>query len=482
MKNWTFLLGLFFLVACGSSVEEKISYADPIEAVENNLIPSVVFEGEAVEPMNILERMEYYKVPGVSIVFFRNDSIEWAKGYGFYSYESSRRIDPYTLFQAASISKPVAAAGVMKLVQTNQLDLDEQVNTYLKKDWQVPMNDFQKEEAVTLRRLLSHRAGVNVHGFPGYEEGEDFPTLVQVLNGVSPANTEKIEVTNTPGAEKKYSGGGYTIVQKIIEDVTGQPFSDYMRNQVLAPMGMANSFYSQPLTPALVNAAAIGHRADGSLVQGKWHHYPELAAAGLWTTPTDLALYAMNLQQIYKGQMVKVLTKNSVQEMLTGVGPMVMDRDNRLVFGHGGANEGFRADWMAFADGDQAGCVIMTNSDNGNALINEVKRSLSKVYGWNYFNPINLNKIELAEEQLKAYAGRYYNESLQMQILIEAKGDHLLLYEIGEEAQKERYYFIGEHEFVRTETNERLKFNFGEANELKGFTYDDRYSFQLIKQ
>jgi hypothetical protein len=137
---------------------------------------------------------------------------------------------------------------------------------------------------------------------------------------------------------------------------------------------------------------------------------------------------------------------------------------------------------MAFADGDQAGCVIMTNSDNGNALINEVKRSLSKVYGWNYFNPINLNKIELAEEQLKAYAGRYYNESLQMQILIEAKGDHLLLYEIGEEAQKERYYFIGEHEFVRTETNERLKFNFGEANELKGFTYDDRYSFQLIKQ
>lgn len=482
MKNWTFLLGLFLMAGCGSSDEEIISYADPIEAVENNLLPSVVFEGETAEPMNILERMENYKVPGVSIVYFRKDSIEWAKGYGFYSYESSRRIDPYTLFQAASISKPVAAGGVMKLVQTNQLDLDEPVNTYLSEDWQVPMNDYQKKEAVTLRRLLSHQAGVNVHGFPGYAEGEDFPTLVQVLNGVPPANTAKIEVVNTPGAEKKYSGGGYTVVQKIIEDVTGQPFFDYMRNQVLKPLGMTNSFYSQPLAPALVNAAAIGHRADGSQVVGKWHHYPELAAAGLWTTPTDLAIYAMNLQQIYQGRMVKVLTKNSVKEMLTGAGPMVMDRENRLAFGHGGANEGYRADWMAFADGDQAGYVIMTNSDNGMALINEIKRSLSKVYGWDYFNPLTLNKVELAEEQLQAYVGRYYNESLQMQILIEVKGDHLLLYEIGEESQKENYHFIGAHEFVRKATNDRLKFNFGAANELKGFTYNDRFAFQLIKQ
>lgn len=482
MKNWTFLLGLFFLVACGSSVEDKITYADPIEAVENNLIPSVVFEGETAEPMNIMERMEYYKVPGVSIVYFRNDSIEWAKGYGFYSYESSRRIDPYTLFQAASISKPVAAAGVMKLVQTNQLDLDEQVNAYLNEDWQVPVNDYQKEEAVTLRRLLSHQAGVNVHGFPGYEEGEDFPTLVQVLNGVPPANTAKIEVVNTPGAEKKYSGGGYTIAQKIIEDVTGQPFSDYMRNQVLKPLGMTNSFYSQPLAPALVNAAAIGHRADGSQVVGKWHHYPELAAAGLWTTPTDLAKYAMNLQQIYRGEMVKVLTKNSVQEMLTGVGPMVMDREERLAFGHGGANEGYRAEWFAFADGDHAGFVIMTNSDNGMTLVNEIKRSISRVYGWDYFNPLTLNQVKLPEEQLKGYTGRYYNESLQMQLLIEVEQDHLMLYEIGEEGQKERYYFIGEHEFVRKATNDRLKFNFSDTNELKGFSYNDRYEFQIIKQ
>ena len=482
MKNWNWVAVLLAIAACTTSQEDQFKYADPVEAVENNLLPAVVFEGESLEPMNILERMEHYKIPGVSIVFFRNDRIEWAKGYGFYSYESSRRIDPYTLFQAASISKPVAAAGVMKLVQTNQLDLDEPVNSYLKEDWQVPMNDYQKEETVTLRRLLSHQAGVNVHGFPGYEEGADFPTLVQVLNGVPPANTDKIEVINTPGGEKKYSGGGYTIAQKIIADVTGQPFSDYMRNQVLKPLGMVNSFYSQPLAPAFINAAAIGHRSDGSQVKGKWHHYPELAAAGLWTTPTDLAIYARNLQQIYQGKMVKVLTKNSVQEMMTGVGPMVMDREERLAFGHGGANEGYRADWFAFTDGDLAGYAIMTNSDKGTALINEIKRSISKVYDWDYFNPLKLKQVRLPEEQLKGYAGRYYNESLQLQLLIEVEQDHLILYEIGEEAQKEQYHFIGSHEFVRKATNERLKFNFNEANELKGFTYDDRYAFQLIKQ
>lgn len=475
-----FLILLIGIIGCQSN--EKSTTEDPIQLVEEGLIPAVVFEGQELPKMNLYERMEHYKVPGVSMVFFRNDSIEWAKGYGSYSFQSSRRIDPYTLFQAASISKPVAAAGILRLAQTNQIDIDQPVNNYLSKDWKIPYNALQKDSAVTLRKLLSHQAGVNVHGFPGYAQGEKLPTTTQILKGVSPANTPTIEVTEVPGSVYRYSGGGYTIAQKVMEEMIDGSLPDYLKNNILLPFGMRNSFFLQPLPDAYKGAAAIGHRSDGTLVVGQWHNYPELAAAGLWTTPSDLANFALELQRIYDGKTINVLNRKSVETMLTGVGPAVYRDQGRLAFGHGGANEGYRNTWWAFADGDRAGFAIMTNSDSGMGLINEIKRSISEAYGWDYFHPETLVLVNLSEEQIRGYQGRYYNEDLQMQIEVIAQPTKLIIYEIGKEAAKESYFPIGSNSFVNADTNDRITFQLEEDNTLSGFDYNNRYTFTLIKQ
>ena len=261
------------LVAIGSARPNPIPAAENanqnarIQRVENG-IPSIPLSGE--EPplqLNIEKLMQLYKVPGLSIAVVDNFKIEWAKGYGVIGTGSSTPVTMYTLFQAGSISKPVAATGTLFLVEHDKLSLDENVNQKLK-SWQVPDNDFTKDEKVTLRRILSHSAGLTVHGFPGYEVGKPIPTLVQIFNGEPPANTAAIRVDLVPGTKYRYSGGGVTIEQQLDIDVTGKPFPQFMRETVLDKIGMSDSSYEQPLPPARAAAAAIGTRADGTPIHG----------------------------------------------------------------------------------------------------------------------------------------------------------------------------------------------------------------------
>lgn len=355
-----------------------------IRSVENGLLPKAE-PGQPAQATSIADRMKFYNVPGVGIAVINNGRIEWARGYGVLEAGGTRNVNEDTLFQAASISKPVTALAAMCLVEAGKLDLDENVNKKLR-SWQAPENEFTKHQKVTLRRLLSHSAGLNNSGFPGYGADGELPTLLQILNGEKPSNTEPMRVECTPGAECRYSGGGYVIVQQLMMDVSGKPFPDLMDELVLGKLGMRHSTFRQPISPEPADSAATGHRGDGKPLPRKWHVYPEMAAAGLWTTPSDLARAAIALRQSSIGVGKTFLSRETAKEMMTrqslegtGLGVSISGEGDSTYFFHFGANEGFRC-VMIMNLKKGRGAVIMTNSDNGDKLSTEIIDSIARTY------------------------------------------------------------------------------------------------------
>jgi CubicO group peptidase (beta-lactamase class C family) len=353
-------------------------------AVENGLLP----KGNQARRETILERMRQLNVPGVSVAVIRGYKLDWAKGYGVADRQSGAAVTNQTLFQAASVSKPVAALGTLKLVERGVLSLDRDVNRDLK-SWKVPANEFTRQHAVDLRSLLSHTAGTTVHGFGGYEVGAPRPTLNQILDGAKPANSAPVRVNKVPGRGFRYSGGGIEIEQRLVMDVTGKPFPELMRNLVLGPLEMSSSTYHQPLPKEMWGRAAAGHDDKGRVIRGKWHVYPEMAAAGLWTTPADMSRYVIEVLLAAEGRSQKVLRGEMTQQMLTpqnggpvGLGPFIENRRDGKRFSHNGANAGFRCGFVGLLKrGD--GAVVMTNSDNGDPLVGEITKSIAAAYGWN---------------------------------------------------------------------------------------------------
>src|ERR1700722_12493975 len=271
-----------------------------IARIENGLLPSVVLEGQPSPDMKLADRMQYYHVPGVSIAFFDHGHIAWTRTYGVADSRNGRLVTPETLFQAGSISKPIAALGALALVENGKLKLDQNVNDELT-SWQVPENDFTAEQKVTLRRILSHSAGTNNHGFAGYESTQALPSVVQILNGAKPANSSAVQVTAVPGSVWSYSSGGIMVMQLVMMEATSKSFPALMHDLVLGPIGMSHSTYDEPLPLDLRDGAAHGHAANGDPVPGGFHAYPEMAAGGLWSTPSDLALAAIELQNEFVG-------------------------------------------------------------------------------------------------------------------------------------------------------------------------------------
>lgn len=359
--------------------------AERIARVENG-IPAIEVPGQAPLKLTVTDWMKVFKVHGLSVAVFDDFKITWAKPYGVRDTASGDPVTTRTLFQAGSISKPVAATATMYFVQQGKLSPDENVNDKLV-TWKVPDNDFTAKEKVTLRRIMSHTAGLTVHGFPGYAVDEPVPSLVQIFNGEKPANTAAIRVDVLPGTIHRYAGGGTTVMQQLLIDVFHKPFPQLLRETVLSKIGMTDSSYEQPQPASRATQMASGYRVDGSMIPGKWHIYPEMAAAGLWTTPTDLSKFAIEIAQAWNGRS-KLLNQATAREMLTPViGEAALGffipKDNPRQFGHGGADEGFQALLIAFADTGQ-GAALMANSDNGIRLMNLVAGSVAREYGWKY--------------------------------------------------------------------------------------------------
>lgn len=369
------------VAGAGTDIEQRIA------RIQNGLQPPVLFEGSKSTPL--AARMQELHVPGVSIAVIHAGKLEWARGFGVMSLGGPPVTDE-TLFQAASISKPVTTLAVLRLVQAGKLDLDADVNQYLK-SWKVPDNEFTAQNKVTLRELLTHSGGVTVHGFRGYAVGEALPSLIQILNGEPPANNSPIRVDAIPGETWRYSGGGFVIAQQVVDDVTGVAFPKLMHDQVLDPLGMKHSTYQQPLPAKLLAHAATPYRDnDNPLPGGAPFVYPELGPAGLWTTPSDLARFAIAIQAAATHRS-RLLSAASVHDLLVphideqALGLSTGGKTERKYFTHGGVNFGYRCMLVAYQAGD--GAVIMTNSDNGDALIREVLRTIAHEYGWPDFAP-----------------------------------------------------------------------------------------------
>jgi CubicO group peptidase (beta-lactamase class C family) len=356
---------------------------------------------------SLAERMRFFRVPAVSIAVIDNYRVAWAYAAGLRDVASHSLATTSTLFQAASMSKPVAAAGILRLFEEKDLNLDADVNTMLH-SWHVPAPPDGSTEKVTMRRLLSHSAGINVHGFAGYDRDAPLPTLVQVLDGAPPANSEPIRVTAVPGSATEYSGGGTSIAQQLAIDVSSRRFPLFMQQTLLDPLGMSDSTFDQPLPQAFWSRAAGGYYSDGKPVHRGWHVYPTMAAAGLWMTATDLATFVIAIQNALRGQGKPPMDATVAREMTTkasgdfGLGPELRPG----YFTHNGANEGFQGVFLGLTEGGK-GVAIMANSDNGILLANNIVHSVAKAYRWPVLQPRPKAAIALSPAAMQNVTGKY---------------------------------------------------------------------------
>lgn len=393
----------------------KSSIHDRATRALHNLRPETPFPLRNGRPRSLADLMHKHGTPGVSVAIVDHGEVAWESGFGMRSADKPDKVDRATLFQAGSISKAVFAMAVMRLVDNGTLDLDEDVNAYLT-SWQVPSNGGWAPR-LTLRHLLSHTAATSVHGFPGYPVSGPVPTLVQVLDGIPPANTLPIVVEGIPGFSYRYSGGGTTIAQLVIMDVLGRSFPDLMRELVLDPVGMKNSTFQQPLPPDKAMVAASGHPWNGVPVVGGWHVYPEMAAAGLWTTAGDLArLGAEMLRILGGGHSLMGLGQETAASMLrpqlshqriggdfVGIGWFCSGEGHNFHFGHGGEDHGFLAQMRMFT-ASASGAVVMMNSIQGWPLISQVLSALGHEFGWTFGSDTH---AEAGVLDYGSLAGRY---------------------------------------------------------------------------
>jgi CubicO group peptidase (beta-lactamase class C family) len=428
-----------------------------IERVEKGLLPPVLVKGGPA--WTIQERLKFHKIPGASIAVINDYKVEWAKAYGVKDIDTNEPVSTETLFQAGSISKPVAAMVALKKVEQGKIALDEDINNKLT-SWKLPDNEFTAKKKVTLANLLSHTGGLTVHGFPGYAVGEKIPTLQEVLNGSAPANTAPVRVNMEPGTKFRYSGGGVTIAQLAIMDIEKKPYPQIAQETVLGPLNMTSSTYSQPLPDQIRKKAASGYRINGKPVEGKIHIYPEMAAAGLWTTPTDLAKFAIEVQLSLTGKSNKVLSRETTAKMVTpfiedivGLGFFVEKHGAATYFGHGGADEGFRAQLLVNRDKGY-GAVVMVNSDNAQ-IINEIFRSIAKEYKWDEYLPQPVDVVSVDSNKLDDYVGRFLVNPDRVLSITKENGK---LYGEPTASPRVELFAVSENEFIRSDANVRYTF------------------------
>lgn len=451
-----------------SSVEARIA------RVEHGLSTPVVLKGVPGQKMDLRARMAHHQVPAVSIALIDEGTVQWARAYGVVEAGQSPVVaaTPQTLFQAASISKAVSAIGAMRLVQEGRLALDDPANAQLT-TWKLPDNALTQATPVTLRMLLNHSAGTTVHGYFGYAQGQNVPTLPQVLDGVPPAQSDPVRVDIQPGTAWRYSGGGYSVVQQMVTDTTALPFERYMQKAVLQALGMTHSTFALPLTARQRASTAAGHLENGAVVPGRWHAYPESAAAGLWTTPTDLAQVVLEMQRATGDSAGFVLKHDTATTMLTrglgeyGLGFYVEELGPVSSFSHSGGTAGFRSQLYGYT-GSGRGAVIMTNSDNGAALIDEILASISAEYGWPEFKVVEKTALPGSPEVNQQLVGEY--RLMDTQATLAAEGERLYLHSPLLGAQRLELFPLSPDRFFMTDQDRELQVQRDGDRKVIGFT------------
>lgn len=469
------LITLFLLAlpAFGQDVNEKI------KLFENNLIH---WDQSRTKKWTLKERMAFYNMNAVSIAVIKDYKVEWVKAYGFADVSEQRIATPQTLFQAASISKSINSLGILKLVEQGKLGLDEDINNYLT-DWKFPYDEESKGKKISIAHLLSHRAGLSVHGFAGYENGTKLPTTIETLNGAEPSNSPAVRSVFEPGLKFQYSGGGTTITQLILENVTGEKYEDYLLKNVLSVLGMNESFFNQPPPENKIKLLATGYNSNGTEVKEKYHVYPEKAAAGLWTNPTDLAKYIIETQWSVLGKSNKVLSQEmSIKRLENNYGVFFNNFQGTKYFGHSGGNEGFVCYYVGSLE-DGNGIAVMTNGSNF-GLINEIVCSVASLNKWKNY------PIELGKESISLTIRKACEKDIDKGIALykKLKKDHPAEYNFSDESELN---ILG-YEFLRNgNIDAAIKIfdlnvtefpNSANAYDSRGEAYFNKKEYQLAKR
>jgi CubicO group peptidase (beta-lactamase class C family) len=468
MKRSFLLIILWF---SAGHLTAQTTYSKEIEAqikqVENNLSARVKIDSG----FNVMDRLAYYNVKGLTIAVIQNHQVIWAKGYGWADEKEKRPVTTETLFKPGSISKSLNAVGVLKLVQDNKLSLSKDINEYLK-SWKFPYDSVSKGKKITLAHLLSHTGGLSVYGgFPGYDRKGKIPTLPEILDGKD-TNVPPVRSLFEPGLKYEYSGGGITVSQLIITDVTQQPYEKFMYDSVLKPLGMTHSFYStEPLVGDKRKNLATGYRKNGTEADDKFEVYPEQAAMGLWTTPAELGKYVVEIQLAYEGKSSKILNKEMARLHLTpyidesaAMGTFVQERNGAKYFFHDAANEGFRGFYIASLEGGN-GFAGFVNSDDGNIVI-ELMNSVAEVYNWKGFDkPVTVKTKKVQEATTKKYIGVYLFEGRIAEVT--KKQDGLYFWSGGQDV---KMYFTSDKDFINVEFPSEKSFIVDSTGNVTGYT------------
>ncbi len=405
-----------------SKVEAGPTHAARVAA---RLQPRVRIKGEPGPEVSLVQRMRELAIPNVSIAVFERGELSWAKAFGFADEQARVPADEETLFLAGSISKSIHALAVVQAAHDGLISLDRPVNEQLS-SWKLPENDWTAKTPVTLRMLLSHTAGTTVHGFAGYVAGEPVPTIVQILDGLPPANSPAVRVDMAPGTKFRYSGGGTTITQLVLAEAEKRPYPEIAEARVFRPLGMVHSSYEQELTPSRLSHAAVGHGPDGRPIPGKRNVYPEMAAAGLWTTPTDLARFFGELGRARAGRSTHIpkevalamttAVADASETIKSGLGVFLWERHGAKLFGHDGVDAGFQATAVASLD-DGSGVVVMSSSDNGSKIFDAIIRTVFAEHRFAGADPV-FERYPMTAEQLTKLTGVFLEGSIPIEIVL----------------------------------------------------------------
>jgi len=381
-----------------------------LDRVAAEILPVTLVAGQSVH-WPIEERLALYRCPGAAICIIENGQVGEARGFGLRE-AGGAGVEADTMFAGASISKPVAAVLALQLVDQGIVELDAPINRYLK-TWQLPDNEFTKSVPVTLRHLLSHKAGTTVHGFGAFPVDQTPPSLLDILNGRPPSPTPAVIVDKLPGTSVRYSGGGTQIVQLLLEEKTGKRFAELARERVFEPLGMSRTTFEQPLPVEFAKVAAVGHGITGEAVAGRYTFTPQLAAGGIYTSAPDYARFMVECRDAWLGKPNVLLSQRIAQTMMTrqepgqfGLGWEVFGSGNFARFGHGGSNEGYQCNTTCFLE-QGVGAVVLTNAMLGIILYYELLNTIANVYGWKgYLRPPK--EIQTVPPERQAlYSGRY---------------------------------------------------------------------------
>ena len=470
MKRYYLLFTCLFIQILAKAQTYPSNIEQKIHTIENSMVKRVADDGKP--SLTLKQLMAKYKVKGISIAVIHNYKLEWAKGYGWADEKRHIPVTAQTLFEAGSISKSLNAVGVLKLAQTKKLNLFADINQYLT-SWKFPYSAVAKGRHITMANLLSHTAGLTVHGFPGYETGKPLPGIVQILDGKKPANSPAVRSEFEPGLKFQYSGGGITIAQLMVMDITHQPYAQYMFDNVLKPLGMLNSTYAQPPVNIKPELLAAGYDETGKAIASKYHVYPEQAAAGLWTNPTDLSKFIIEVQQAYAGRSAKVLNHQTTQLMLApylnqsaAMGVFIDDYNGVKYFEHSGVDEGFISHYYgSFNNGD--GVVVMINTNNMD-IISQVINTIAGVYHFNGLYRAPKKQVKLSADAMKGFAGKYVIANPAMTLNIIVKKDHLLITPTGDDAFT--VYPEGQNKFFAKDFNVDIEFVRSANGQVNGIT------------